>query len=64
MLFMFWCVLALQFYEDSCLLRQKFVMADDQTVQVTSQDAVCAAHKHMHSCCRACMHEAHGESQA
>ena len=27
----------LQFYEDSCLVRQKFVMADDQSVQVLSQ---------------------------
>ncbi len=26
----------LQFYEDSCLVRQKFVMADDQSVQVLS----------------------------
>ena len=28
----------LQFYEDSCLAQQKFVMADDQTVQVHIPD--------------------------
>lgn len=27
--------LVMQFYEDSCLLKQRFVMADDQSVQVT-----------------------------
>ena len=26
--------LVMQFYEDSCLLKQRFVMADDQSVQV------------------------------
>ena len=26
--------LVMQFYEDSCLLKQNFVMADDQSVQV------------------------------
>lgn len=30
----------MQFYEESCLIRQKFVMGDDQTVQVCASPAL------------------------
>ncbi len=38
----------LQFYEDSCLVRQKFVMGDDQSVQVLSTLSFVVA-QHMHA---------------